>query len=317
MILVGGENLIDFIQVKSTRMPPKFQAIPGGAPYNCAKAIGIQGESVGYITPISTDTMGDLLEQELIRCGVNYCGPRREEPSSLALVTLSNGQPNYQFYRENTADRMVTIDELNKNTPTNTKAFYLGGLAISGGKDAEVWASYFLSLKKKNIFTALDPNIRPDHILDTECYKARLSKLLKAADLIKLSDDDLAWLFPNLDTNKAAQKLHKQFSASMVVITLGSEGAFALWDTNRLQVPAAPVKKLEDTVGAGDTFMATLLAGLNRTNKLASQSLKNLSKPEVDHLLKTSATAASLNCEQSGCNPPTLQEIIEQQITPL
>lgn len=133
MIIVGGENLVDFVQTEDRNGTPLYQAKPGGSPYNCAMAIGRQGTSVGYITPVSTDTLGDLLTKTLTESGVDLLAQRRDESTSLAVVSLLEGVPNYQFYRENTAERMVTFETLMNSTPETTTALCLGSLAISGG----------------------------------------------------------------------------------------------------------------------------------------------------------------------------------------
>ncbi len=309
MILVGGENLIDFVQVKSPQIHLLYQAIPGGSPYNCARAIACQDIEAGYLTPISSDTFGDLLAKGLSDAGADLCAPRREEPTSLAIVSHNNGQPIYQFYRENTAERMVSFNQLNQHTPANVSAFHLGSLSIADGEDAEIWTEYFVSQKQKQVFTSLDPNIRPAFISNRGSYEKRFNRLLAETDLLKLSDEDLAWLYPDVALYEAAQHLLERSSANLLIVTLGSEGAFALSNRKTIQIPAAPVKNIEDTIGTGDIFMATLLAELSRSKKLNSKALKLMAEAEVVELLERAALAAALNCEAPGCNPPSLEEL--------
>lgn len=304
MLLVGGENLIDFIQVDGDGGNPIYQANPGGSPYNCAKAMARQQVPVSYLTPISTDSLGVLLASGLTDSGVILCGEQRHEPSSLAVVSLDNGIASYQFYRQQTAERMVTLTGLQSAVPGGTKAFHLGSLSITGGEDADVWADFYIGLKQQGIFTSLDPNIRAPFITDRPAFLARLDRLLAATDLLKLSDDDLEWIYPGMNLEEAAQKMLSQSRAKLLVLTLGGDGALAFSNGEKIAVKPAKVNGMKDTVGAGDTFMATLLAGLEQSGKLNTIALGNLTESDVTSLLGRAAAAAALNCEKTGCNPP-------------
>ena len=308
MIVVGGENLVDLIQVEGG-IGLTYQAKPGGSPFNCAMAIGRQGSRVGYLTPISTDKLGQLLAETLQASDVELLAERRAEPTSLAVVSLNNGVPSYQFYRENTAERMVTLTGLASSTPETIQALYVGSLALTDGKDADVWADYYCEMHAKGVFTALDPNIRPSFIHDRDRYVARLNRVLMQTDLLKLSDEDLKWFYPGKTIDDASEMLMKCTSAKLLVVTLGSEGAFALSNGQKVSVSSTPVSNLRDTVGAGDTFMATLLAQLSRSSSMTSDALEAMDIEAVEELLNWAACAAALNCERDGCDPPTLEAL--------
>jgi len=310
MILVGGENLIDFIQVKSDGGAPLYRANVGGSPFNTTKALARQGMSVGYLTPISSDTMGDLLAEDLKKDGVELLAPRRAEPTSLAVVSLISGSPSYQFYRQNTAERGVTLDGLKSQLPGGVAtAFQLGSLAIVDGDDADAWANFYVEMKAAGLFTSLDPNIRPAFIHDRDGFLLRLMRLLKNTDLLKLSDEDLEWIYPGESLFTAAEKLKHNSSAHLVVVTLGPDGAFAIFGDKTIIIKPAPVDGLVDTVGAGDTFMATLISSLFQTGRLNPAALQAMSESDVELLLKRASCAAALNCEQAGCNPPNLRAL--------
>lgn len=310
MILVGGENLIDFIQVKSDGHAPLYRANVGGSPFNTTKALARQGMSVGYMTPISSDTMGNLLADELKNEGVELLAPRRNEPTSLAVVSFCSGIPSYQFYRENTADRLVTLNSLREQIPEGViTAFQLGSLAITDGSDADAWADFYVEMKKTGLFTSLDPNIRPAFIHDRNGFLTRLMRLLKNTDLLKLSDEDLEWIYPGESLFTAAKKLKQNSSANLVVVTLGPDGAFAIFGSRTVIIKSAPVDGLVDTVGAGDTFMATLISSLFQAGRLSAAALQAMSESDVELLLKRSSCAAALNCERAGCNPPKLRAL--------
>ena len=300
MIVVGGENLIDFIEADDGR----FTATPGGGPFNIAKTLARQGQKVGYLTPVSTDQMGERLAAHLRADGVELLAPRSKAPTSLALVSLVNGQPNYQFYRRKTAERRVTVTMLNRIIPKKTKAFQLGSLALASGKDADVWAQMYRALHQRGVFTALDPNIRPDFIKTRRKYMARLEWILPKTDLLKLSDEDLEWLDPKRGPEDAATHLRAKYNIPLLVLTMGAAGATAFTEQDNFTVPAPRAEPFVDAVGAGDTFMGTLLARLADAGLLARETLKNAHTDKLRPILETATKAAALNCQSSGCTPP-------------
>lgn len=309
MILVGGENLIDFIQTDLEDGIPTYKAMPGGSPFNCAMAIGRQGVTIGYLTPISSDSLGGTLAARLVDSNVALLAERRTEPTSLAVVALENGVPAYQFYREKTAERMVTLKSLLAATPDTATGIYVGSLALTDGTDADAWADYYCRAKNNGLFTTLDPNIRPAFIHDRNGFLARLDRVLMHTDLLKLSDEDLEWLVPNTDLVETAKAFAARTTAKVIVVTLGGDGAFALIGDHVIKIPPAPVNGLRDTVGAGDTFMATLIATLVQKNALTADALTTMSVTEIESLITRAAQAAALNCERDGCNPPSFDEI--------
>jgi len=301
MILVGGENLIDFIESADGR----FTANLGGGPYNIAKALARQGQDVGYLTPVSTDQMGDRLAADLTADEVTLLAPRSKAPTSLALVSLQNGQPSYQFYRQKTAERRVSTTMLNRIIPKQAVAFQLGSLALTSGKDADVWAQMYRALHTRGLFTSLDPNIRPDFIKNRRKYIARLEWVFAKTDLLKLSDEDLAWLDPKRPLEAAAAHLRHTYDIPLLVLTMGAEGAMAFTDSENFKVPAPKADPFRDAVGAGDTFMGTLLAQLSESGLLNRDALIAATESRLRPILQMAAKAAAMNCETSGCNPPT------------
>ena len=161
MLFVGGENLIDLVQLDQQDGLPLYQAIPGGSPFNLAIAAGRQGLQTGYLTPISTDKSGDLLAARLDQAGVVLAGGRHPAPSSLAMVTLTNGVPSYSFYRDGTAERQISEDRLTAALTTDARLFHIGSLALAGGADADVWEALSARCKQAGIAVSLDPNGGP------------------------------------------------------------------------------------------------------------------------------------------------------------
>ena len=304
VICVGGENLIDHV----TR-DEDVSALAGGSPFNVAMALGRQQADVHYLTPISTDTWGDTLADTLLASGVTLAGGRIDAPTTIARVTVTKGIPSYVFERDGTAERAVTAASLAASMPAGTTALHTGSLALTDGADADAWEETCKTAYASGTLVSLDPNVRLSVITDIDAYRARIFRMIKAAHVLKLSDEDLEGLCPDMAQDAALAHVRSQTSASLVVMTKGPDGAIAMRGDNTVNIPAPAVPGLVDTVGAGDTFMATLLAGLARTDALASAALDELGAAQVEALIRRAGMAAAINCSRAGCNPPTLSEL--------
>lgn len=309
MILVGGENLMDMIQVDNHYQNVLFKAIPGGSPYNLALAAGRQGVRVGYVTPISEDSNGDQLVANLLSSNVQVLGPRVPEPTSLAMVNIEGGTPSYAFYREGTAERLVNLEKLTKNLTDDVAIFHIGSLALTGGSDALVWEEFLGKAMDKGIKVSLDPNVRPSLVGEPDVYRQRIKRLMTKVDILKLSDEDLLWLFnEHTDESSALSELRAIANAELLILTRGSKGS-SIWHNDKwYAAPAYPVDKLSDTVGAGDTFMASVLVWLTKNENM--KRLGALELKEKQDLQYYAGKAASLNCKKQGCNPPWENELL-------
>ena len=309
MILVGGENLMDMIQIDNQNENALFEAVPGGSPYNLAMAAGRQGVKVGYVTPISKDKNGEQLAQNLLNSNVSLLGPRVTAPTSLAMVHIEDAIPSYSFYREETAERLVTLDSLSKNLTSEVSIFHIGSLALTGGEDALVWEEFVKRTRENNVKVSLDPNVRPSLIAEPDVYRQRIKNLMTEVDILKLSDEDLLWLFnDSADETNALAELEAIARAEILIVTKGSQGSAIFHGKKWHELPSHPVEKLCDTVGAGDTFMASVLSWVIKNEKLNELALLKLN--EKKGLLNYAAKAAALNCEKQGCNPPWKNELL-------
>ena len=301
---VGGENLIDFVQEDDGRNPPAYIAHPGGSPMNVAMAASRQGMDAHYLTPVSRDSLGALIASRLEADGVTLATPRRPEPTSLAVVSLQDGAATYEFYRDGTAERQVSTDQLSDAEPKAMGAFHIGSLAVSGGADAPIWEAYHKSCFDRGVMTSYDPNVRPSLTPDRAGFIARVERIATHTTLLKLSDEDLQWLYPDMPQEDAFSRLADLSSAALVVLTKGPDGALARAVETTAEVPAAPVNPLVDTVGAGDTFMATLIRVMDaRAGNYA------FGEDDLKSILTTASHAAAINCTRAGCQPPTLEEL--------
>ena len=309
MILVGGENLMDMIRVDNQYQNTLFKAIPGGSPYNLAMAAGRQGVRVGYVTPISEDSNGDQLVANLLGSNVQLLGPRVPEPTSLAMVNIEGGTPSYAFYREGTAERLVNLEKLTKNLTDDVAIFHIGSLALTGGSDALVWEEFLCKAMDRGIKVSLDPNVRPSLVGEPDVYRQRIKRLMTKVDILKLSDEDLLWLFnENNDESSALSELRAIANAELTILTRGSNGS-SIWHNDKwYDAPAYPVDKLFDTVGAGDTFMASVLVWLTKNENM--KRLGVLELKEKQDLQYYAGKAAALNCKKQGCNPPWENELL-------
>ena len=303
MIVVGGENLIDYVQVSEGDDLPIYRAIPGGSCYNVAIAASRQGQEVSYITPISRDSLGNILAARLEADKVIVSAHRVDEPTSLAVVSVNNGQPSYQFYRDGTAERQLNHELLAETTPSATKIFHVGSIALIDGEDANLWEQKFCELADQGVITSLDPNIRELLVKNKKQYLDRLERMSKHANILKLSDEDLNYMRPKASLGDAFIEICNTTSAEIIVLTMGAKGARVKAGEIYFEVGAAVCDPLVDTVGAGDTFMGIILAELSE-KKASAATLSNISEDELTYIIERASKAAALNCETAGCNPP-------------
>jgi len=300
MILSCGEALIDMLPRESAAGEPAFAPYPGGAVFNTAVALGRLGEDSGFFSGISTDLFGQMLIEALAASGVEAeLAHRTARPTTLAFVTLTEGQARYAFYDENTAGRMLTPEDL-PTLPEAVEALFFGGISLVGEPCGSAYEALMLREAGRRV-TMIDPNIRPGFITDEPGYRARLDRMLAVADIVKLSDEDLAWLGATPQSLIAG-------GARLVCITEGARGVAAHWTGGETFVAAHRVEVV-DTVGAGDTFNAGLLAGLRRAGVLSKDSLAALSEAQLVPALALGVRAAAVTVSRAGANPPWAGEL--------
>lgn len=310
MLVVGGESLIDLVPVENGPAgEPRLSAHAGGSPYNCAIAIARLGGRSGFLCPISRDSFGDMIRAPLDEAGVvTLMADRVGAPTSLAVVSLDQaGKARYEFYRS--ADRAFTPEALIAGLPETTELFQIGGFCPILADDARVWLSVADTALARGAILSIDPNVRPSLVDDFAAYVHRLDQFFDKVHIVKLSDDDLAALDPQKLVEDHAADLLARPNCEMVVVTLGDRGsrAFTRKATARAEPYMPPV--FADTVGAGDTLMAGILAWLAEANRLTPLGLADMSEPDLAAMLRFGAVAAGLNCAHAGCHPPARGEV--------
>lgn len=294
MILCCGEALIDMLPRETTAGEAAFAPHAGGAVFNTAIALGRLGALAGYFGGLSTDLFGTVLDDALRASHVdNSLCPRNARPTTLAFVTLVNGHARYAFYDEATAGRMLTEADL-PTLDDRIKALFFGGISLVSTPAADSYAA--LCAKAGDRVVMIDPNIRPGFITDETAYRARLDGMLARADIIKISDEDLAWM------GTTTEALLKAGSA-LVLVTRGADGIDLHSREGQLSVPAKPAEVV-DTVGAGDTFNAGFLAGLDRHGLLSRAKLASAWLEDLRPAAELGAAAAAITVSRAGANPP-------------
>lgn len=306
MILCCGEALIDFLPRSGAGGAALYQPFNGGSVYNTAIALGRLGVRTGLYSGLSTDFFGDMLREGLKASKVDLRYIKSwERPSTLAFVKLTDGHARYSFFDDNSAGRMLTRKDLPR-LEKSVAALHFGSISLipePGGATLEA----LMKREARTRVTSLDPNIRPGMIKDRRKHLARLSRMIAMADILKISDEDVAWMTGKTDLAAAARKWLKA-GARIVVVTRGGNGVEAFTARDRIARPAVPVT-VADTVGAGDTFTAGLLAALQAARLLDKKKLAAISASDLESALAFAARAAAITVSRPGCDPPWAREL--------
>lgn len=308
MILCCGEALIDMLPRKTVVGEDAFAPYAGGAVFNTAIALGRLGAPAGFFSGLSRDLFGDRLRAALEESGVDHSlAALSDRPTTLAFVTLVNGHASYAFYDENTAGRMLGSEDL-PDLPQSVTALFFGGISLVAEPCGTAYEELMLRAADEGRVTAIDPNIRPGFITDEPAYRARLDRLLAVADIVKLSDEDLAWLEGQGSVADRAGRVLAR-GARVVLITEGAAGATAYTAHGEpVRVPARLVEVV-DTVGAGDTFNAGVLAALERAGALSRAELERIDPAALAEALDWGVRAAAVTVSRAGANPPWAAEL--------
>ena len=306
MILCCGEALIDMLPRQTRDDEDAFMPLPGGAVFNTAIALGRLGTQTGFLSGLSSDLFGELLVKSLSTSGVSSdLAIFSDRPTTLAFVRLEKGQAQYTFYDENTAGRTLTSEDL-PALPDTVKAMFFGGISLVGEPCGLAYETLMTRESRRRV-TMIDPNIRASFINDEPRYRARISKMVRMANILKLSDEDLHWLCGDGDTDDLARAQLGE-NCHLVLITKGARGATAFSRKERVSIDASTVQMV-DTVGAGDTFNAGFLAALDRLDLLSQQAVGELDAGAIHQALDLGVRAAGVTVSRAGANPPWADEV--------
>ncbi|MFN6924731.1 MAG: carbohydrate kinase family protein [Tabrizicola sp.] len=307
MILSCGEALIDMLPRTSTEGEACFAPYAGGAVFNTAIALGRLGAPSAFFSGVSTDMLGEILADALVASKVDTRFlARSDRPTTVAFVKLVNGQATYAFYDEATAGRMLSTADL-PDLPLDVQALFFGGISLVNDPAASTYEA-FQARECSTRVTMIDPNIRPGFIAGKEAvYRDRIGRMIARADIVKLSDEDLHWLEGPGDPTELARGMLSR-GPKVVFVTEGARGARAVTATQSRFVAAQKVAVV-DTVGAGDTFNAGVLAALHRARALTKAGVAALPDATLDAALDLGTRAAAVTVSRAGANPPWENEL--------
>jgi fructokinase len=307
MILSCGEALIDMLPRTSTEGEAAFAPYAGGAVFNTAIALGRLGAPSAFFSGVSNDMLGEILADTLTasKVDIRYLA-RSDRPTTVAFVKLVNGQATYAFYDEATAGRMLSEADL-PQLPASVSTLFLGGISLVNDPAASTYEALQARECAARV-TMIDPNIRPGFIAGKEvAYRARIERMVAQADIVKLSDEDLHWLEGSGDLTVLARGIVAR-GPKVVFITEGAKGARAVTATQERTVQSQKVTVV-DTVGAGDTFNAGILAALHQAGALTKAGVASLSDATLDAALSLGSRAAAVTVSRAGANPPWSHEL--------
>jgi fructokinase len=299
LILVGGEALYDLV----LEGDEELRAHAGGGPFNTARTIARLGERVAYLGRLSTDRFGAMLRRMLADDGVLLDAVvETDDPTTLALAEVDrDGSAVYRFYERATSAPGLTPEAALAALPAGVGLLHVGTLGfepMSAALEAVVEELAGRAL------VAVDPNVRPGRIADPDGYRARLDRVIARSDLVKTSEDDLAWMDPDRDAPAAARALLDRGPAA-VLLTRGAAGALVVGAGGDVEVPA-PKIEVVDTIGAGDAFGGAFLAWW-RSRDLPRDRLADLDT--VAQATRFATLVAAVTCERPGASPPRLGEL--------
>ncbi|SFD34782.1 PfkB family carbohydrate kinase [Streptomyces aidingensis] len=294
-VTVVGESLVDLLWPAGSR---QATAVAGGSPANVAVGLHRLARPVTLVTCWGDDPPGELVAARLAETGVPVIrAPAATARTTVALACLDrDGSASYDF--------LATWDPAGLPVPEDTAVLHTGSLATILEPGAARVIALCEEQRARGRTVAADLNVRPAVQPDREVYLAACLRLAATADVLKASDEDLAFLLPGLAPAQAARRLlASEPSPALAVVTLGAAGALAVTPTGETHVPA-PAVTVADTVGAGDAFQAALL------DSLAAAGGSPPAGPDgLRRLLTRAARAAALTCTRTGPEPPTLADL--------
>ena len=295
---VCGEVLVDLLPCSDGG---ERVAVIGGGPANTAKALARLGHQVEFIDGTSTDHYGKSAQEELRKDGVGLSLSKIiDKPTCQAIVGLDeNGSARYEFLIEETA----TFDFSRSWLPEGfASVLHIGTLATviqPGASELFEWAKKI----SERVPIVFDPNVRPAVLSERAEYRRVVEKWVVISSVVKVSEDDIAWLYPARSEEDVAREW-LALGAELVVVTRGADGMVGISKSDVISVPGIAVSVI-DTVGAGDTVGAIIVEGL------VKYGLSGLTGERLKSVLQRAAKAASITVARQGAQPPFSHELLE------
>ncbi|NYT94450.1 carbohydrate kinase [Salinispora sp. H7-4] len=312
MIAVVGEALVDLVAEDTAG---SYRAVPGGSPANVALTLARLEQPVRLLARLGSDGFGQRIRGHLHANGVDLTwAVSAVESTSLVVATLDDsGQATYQCYLTGTADWQWTTAELPSFEDTGLTALHSGSLALALAPGAAVVEDLFARERDRGALTlSIDLNLRPTIIPDRIGEQRRVERQVRSAHLVKASEEDLDWLYPD----RTIEQVMAEWRAAGVacaVVTRGAAGSCLLAPDGAMYRQPARRGEVVDTVGAGDSFTGGLLAALADFGALGDQPGARLAAVTPNQWrqgLHQASTVAALTCGRRGADPPALADAV-------
>ena len=312
-VVALGELLIDFApQSVNEAGYPTLAANPGGAPGNFLAALAKYGCSTAMIGKVGEDAFGRLLVKTLRDAGIDTQGVMTDPDvfTTLAFVSLDEtGNRDFSFARKPGADTCLRPDEVDEKLIAQSRVFHFGTLSLTDEPAASATRRAIDLAKKNGLMISLDPNLRKPLWKRDEDARVAIEWSLRQADIVKISDEEIAWLW-DISPEEGARKLLNEYGVALVYATLGPEGCHAATRNAAVTVPGPVGIRVVDTTGAGDIFGGSAMSRLLKTGKAPS----DLTEEELRQIVRFACTAASLSTQKHGgiTSVPELSDVCER-----
>ncbi len=293
-----GELLIDFTENgESSQGNPLMEANPGGAPCNVLAMLQKLGKKTAFIGKVGSDMFGDQLKTAVEEVGIdtrNLIMDKKHHTTLAFVHTYPDGDRDFSFYRDPGADMMLTKEEVQKDLIASSRIFHFGTLSSTHEGVREATRHAIELAKEAGCIITFDPNLRPPLWESLEDAKREIEYGLTKCDVLKISDNEVEFLFGTTDYDKGAALIREKYNIPLVLITMGKDGSRAYYKD--LRVEAAPFlqENTIETTGAGDTFCASTL------NYVLEHGLEDLTEENLKELLTFANAAASLITTRKG-----------------
>ena len=295
-VVALGELLIDFTCIKTDRNGyPTMEAHPGGAPSNFLAALSKYGANVALLGKVGNDAFGKMLVDTLKKSGIETKGLVVSEDvfTTLAFVTLDEqGDREFSFARKPGADTCIRFDELDLDLIDSASVFHFGTLSLTDEPSRTTTYQAVEYAKSKGKLITYDPNLRKPLWKDLQACREQLLWGLKQADVVKISDEEVQFLF-GLGVKDGARYILEHFGVNLVFVTCGPDGCFFKNAKAEGMVPSLPGIKVVDTTGAGDIFGGSAVWKLLQIHKAP----ETLTAVELWDVVSFACTAAGLSTE--------------------
>jgi fructokinase len=309
VILVCGEALVDLFAQSDDALGPILKVTVGGSPLNVATGLARLGTPATFFGGVSTDHFGTLLLNSMRQEGIDTSLLKHSaRPTPLVLVVPDvDGQPSYTFYAHESAERDVALADVPAQLPSAVNALALGSYALA----ADPLGASLLTLAEREagrLPISLDCNLRTAMVGPLDAWRDRIERFARCAAIVKLSEEDFVTGWGDMAKIGDCASRWLNQGARLVVMTHGANGATAWHRAGHVVLSSRPVHVI-DTVGAGDSFQAGLLARLSQRNLLNHPALETLDRPSIEDAVHYANVAAGMTCSRRGADMPRRSEV--------